>query len=138
MIAEREDLDLIEMDYGDGIPVCIIENYSKFTFRIIKKEKKAKKNQKKSETREIKFTPCTGLNDMRVKQNKINEFLGNGDKVKVTVRFRGRESKNLDLGKRIFDQVKVDLLEGTHIEEIKSTDSKSQSIIVSMNKKRKN
>lgn len=124
------------MDYGNNISVCIVEDYSKFTFRIIKKEKKAKKNQKQSDTKEIKFTPCTGINDMRIKQNKINEFLKNGDKVKVTVRFRGRESGKLDSSNRIFDQVKVNLIEGAYIEENKSTDNKSQSIIISVNKKK--
>lgn len=103
--AEEEGLDLVEIAPQAKPPVCKIIDYGKFLYQKEKKAKEAKKNQVKTEIKEIKFGPKIGDNDFNYRVKHIIEFLEKGDKIKVTIRFRGRELAHTELGFRITDRV---------------------------------
>jgi translation initiation factor IF-3 len=108
-MAEEQEMDLVEIAAQSEPPVCKLMNYGKFLFEQKKKKAEAKKNQKQIQVKEIKFRPGTEEGDYQVKFKKIVEFLGEGDKVKVIIWFRGREVTHRELGVQILDRVKVDL-----------------------------
>ncbi|MEG0036067.1 MAG: translation initiation factor IF-3 [Oscillospiraceae bacterium] len=97
-IAIGKDLDLVKIAPGSVPPVCKIMDYGKFRFEQAKKDKEAKKNQHIVEIKEIRMSPSIGENDFNVKLRNAQKFLGDGDRVKVTVRFRGREMAHTNLG----------------------------------------
>lgn len=94
-LAYSKELDLVQISDGgkEGIPVCKIINFGKFKFEFLKKQKETAKKQRESmiKVKEIKFRPSTDDNDLRVKANKVNEFISEGDKVKIGITFKGRE-----------------------------------------------
>ncbi|WP_458863684.1 translation initiation factor IF-3 [Acidaminobacterium chupaoyuni] len=96
--AEEKGLDLVNISPKAVPPVCKIMDYGKFRFEQAKKEKEAKKNQRIVEIKEIRFSPKIDVHDFEVKAKNANKFLQNGDKVKVTVRFRGREMAHTGIG----------------------------------------
>lgn len=100
-IAVEKDQDLVKIAPGSNPPVCKIMDYGKFRFEQSKKEKEAKKNQHIVEVKEIRMSPGIGENDFNVKLRNAQKFLGEGDRVKVTVRFRGREMAHTDIGMRL-------------------------------------
>lgn len=97
-IAMEKDLDLVKIAPGSNPPVCKIMDYGKFRFEQSKKEKEAKKNQHIVEVKEIRMTPGIGENDFNVKLKSAQRFIRDGDRVKVSVRFRGREMAHINLG----------------------------------------
>jgi translation initiation factor IF-3 len=99
-IAIEKDLDLVKIAPGSNPPVCKIMDYGKFRFEQSKKEKEARKNQHIVEVKEIRMSPGIGENDFNVKLKNAQKFLREGDRVKVSVRFRGREMAHTDIGKR--------------------------------------
>ncbi len=107
--AQEARLDLVEISPNAEPPVCQIMDYGKFTFQQSKKAGEAKKKQKRINVKEIKFRPTTEKGDYDVKLRKLTEFLQKGDKVKVTMRFRGRELAHVDIGINMLDQLKKDL-----------------------------
>ena len=100
-MAEDQNLDLVMIAPTAKPPVCKIMDYHKFTYEQAKKEKEAKKNQKIITLKEIRFSPKTEEHDITIKSNKAREFLTDGDKVKVTVRFRGRKAAYAENGYKI-------------------------------------
>ena len=90
-MAKNEDLDLVEIVPNQKPPVCRIMDYGKYKYEQQKKESEARKKQKTIEVKEIKFRPNTDTHDYEVKMRSVTKFLDNGDKVKITMRFRGRE-----------------------------------------------
>ena len=96
--AEKAGLDLVMIAPKAEPPVCRVMDYGKFRFEQIKKEKEAKKNQKVVEVKEIRFSPKIDVNDFNTKLKAAQKFLTNGDKVKVSVRFRGREMAHTQIG----------------------------------------
>ena len=90
-LAEESDLDLVEIVPHADPPVCRLMNFGKFLFDLNKKKHAAKKKQKQVQVKEIKFRPATDEGDYQIKLRSLRKFLDNGDKVKVTLRFRGRE-----------------------------------------------
>ncbi len=106
--AEEAELDLVEISPTAQPPVCRIMDYGKFLFEKGKKEKEAKKKQKQIQIKEIKFRPVTEEGDYQVKLRNLIKFIEEGDKVKVTLRFRGREMAHQELGKKLLDKVKED------------------------------
>ncbi len=108
-IARERDLDLVEVSPMAVPPVCRLMDYGRFKYEQQKKENEARKRQKMSELKEIRMRPKTDDHDLAVKVRKVEEFLGEGDKVKVGVIFRGREMAHPDLGRRLLDQVIADL-----------------------------
>ena len=108
-IAQDADLDLVEIAPNATPPVCRVMDYGKFKFQQSKKAQVARKKQKLIHVKEIKFRPGTEEGDYQVKMRKIMEFLTNGDKTKVTVRFRGREMMHQELGGVLLDRIEKDL-----------------------------
>ena len=97
-------------------PVCKLMDYGKYKYQQAKKRDEAKKNQKQVQIKEIKFRPGTDEGDYQIKMRNINRFLADGDKVKVTLRFRGREMAHQQLGAQLLERVKEELAEVAQIE----------------------
>ena len=104
-IAKNEDLDLIEIAPNARPPVCKVMDIGKFKYDQQKKANKAKKKQKKIELKEIKLRPVTEIHDYNFKIKNAQKFLEKGDKVKFTVRFKGREMQHTDLGNKLMERI---------------------------------
>jgi len=107
--ADEAELDLVEIVPNSDPPVCRIMDYGKFLFEQSKKKHAAKRKQKQIQVKEVKFRPGTEDGDYRVKLRNITRFLTNGDKVKVTLRFRGRELAHQELGSRMLNRIEADM-----------------------------
>lgn len=107
-MAEEVGLDLVEISPNAEPPVCKIMDFGKYKYEQQKKESEARKKQKTIEVKEIKFRPNTDRHDYDVKMRSVVKFLDNGDKVKITMRFRGREMAHQDLGRRLLERVEED------------------------------
>jgi translation initiation factor IF-3 len=110
-------LDLVEISPHAEPPVCRIMDYGKFRFEASKKLQQSRKKQKQTQVKEIKFRPGTDIGDYNIKLRKLTEFLDVGDRVKVTLRFRGREMAHQELGMEMMDRLKVDLEELAVVEQ---------------------
>jgi translation initiation factor IF-3 len=108
-IANEANLDLVEISPNADPPVCRVMDYGKFRFEESKKLQIAKKKQKQTQVKEIKFRPGTDIGDYKIKLRKLISFLGEGDRTKVTLRFRGREMAHQELGLELLQRVKADL-----------------------------
>lgn len=108
-MADDVGLDLVEISPNASPPVCKIMDFGKFKYETQKKEAEARKKQKIIEVKEVKFRPNTDTNDYDVKMRNVFKFLDNGDKVKVTLRFRGREMAHLNLGRELLERVAADV-----------------------------
>ncbi|WP_429085276.1 translation initiation factor IF-3 [Brassicibacter mesophilus] len=100
-IADEKKLDLVKIAPNAKPPVCRIMDFGKYKYELAKKEKEARKNQKVINIKEIRMTPSIEDNDLNVKAKKASQFLKDGDKVKVSVRFRGREMGHTDIGREV-------------------------------------
>ena len=116
-IAEDAGLDLVEISPNAEPPVCRVMDYGKFRFEQNKKLQIAKKKQKQIHVKEVKFRPGTDIGDYQVKLRNLNRFLGDGDKAKITVRFRGREMAHRELGMELLKRVEKDLEELAVVEQ---------------------
>ena len=105
-MAEDVGLDLVEVSPNAKPPVCKILDHGKFKFEAQKKAAKAKKKQKVIDIKELKFRPNIDINDFNIKIKSIKKFLGAGDKVKISLRYRGREMAHRDLGIKVLERVK--------------------------------
>ena len=103
-MAEERELDLVKIAPNATPPVCKIMDYGKFRFEQLKKEKEAKKNQHVVEVKEIRMSPSIDTNDFATKVKSAQKFLKDGNRVKVTVRFRGREMAHTSLGEQLLSQ----------------------------------
>ncbi len=110
-LANEAGLDLVEISPNANPPVCKIMDFGKFKYEQQKRDSEARKKQKIIETKEVKFRPNTDTHDYDVKMRNVFKFLENGDKVKVTLRFRGREMAHLDLGRKLLHRVADDITE---------------------------
>ena len=108
-IAYGEQLDLVEVSPNTEPPVCKIMDFGKYKYSKQKKDSLAKKKQKTIDTKEVKFRPGTGIHDYQVKLRNVCRFLEDGDQVKVTLRFRGREMAHQELGRDVLERVKDDV-----------------------------
>jgi translation initiation factor IF-3 len=115
--AEEAELDLVEISPNAEPPVCRIMDYGKFLFEENKKKHAAKKKQKQIQVKEIKFRPGTDIGDYQVKLRNLIKFLNNGDRVKVTMRFRGREMAHQELGLQMLQRLEGDLEEYGTVEQ---------------------
>jgi translation initiation factor IF-3 len=115
-IAAAAGLDLVEIAPGSKPPVCKILDFGRFKYQAQKKAAEARKKQKTIEIKEIKMRPNIDVHDYEVKMRSIRRFFEEGDKVKVTLRFRGREMAHQELGMRLLQQVKDDTLEIAKVE----------------------
>jgi translation initiation factor IF-3 len=115
-MAVEAGLDLIEISPNADPPVCKIGDYGKFKYEAQKKANEARKKQKVIEVKEIKLRPGIDDHDYDVKMRQMRQFLGEGDKVKVTLRFRGREMAHQDLGVKVLERVRDELADLSKIE----------------------
>lgn len=115
--AQRLGLDLVEVSPQTDPPVCKILDYGKFKYQAQKKRVEAKKNQKVITIKEIKFRPVTDSNDYMIKRKAIERFLADGDKVKVTMRFRGREMAHHEIGLKLLERLQEELTEIAKVEQ---------------------
>ncbi|MCR4623817.1 MAG: translation initiation factor IF-3 [Alphaproteobacteria bacterium] len=121
MVKAREaGLDLVEVAPQAKPPVCKIINYGKLKYELQKKKSEAKKKQKVIEVKEVKLTPSIGEHDYQVKMNNVKRFIGDGNKVKITLRFRGREISHKEIGENLLSRVLSDT------QEIAKCDGKPQ------------
>ncbi len=102
-LAREADLDLVKIAPNAKPPVCKIVDYGKFRYEQMRREKEAKKKQKVTEVKEIRLSPNIDMNDLNTKANMAKKFLAKGDKVKVSLRFRGREMAHVNVGRQILD-----------------------------------
>ena len=115
-IAEDRGLDLVLVSPNPDNPVCKLLDYSKYKFEMAKRAKEAKKNQKTIETKEVRLSPNIDKHDLEVKAKMANKFINSGNKVKVTMRFRGRELNFINQGKEIMNNFQ-ELIENSQIEK---------------------
>jgi translation initiation factor IF-3 len=130
-IARERDLDLVEVSPMAAPPVCKLMDYGRFKYEQAQKEREARRNQKTFELKEIRMKPHTDTHDLAVKVRKIQEFLGEGDKVKVGVQFRGRELAHPELGRNLLEKIIADLKGIATIERAPLMEGKLMSMIVS-------
>jgi translation initiation factor IF-3 len=116
-MAEEQGLDLVEISPNAEPPVCRVMDYGKFLYEDSKSKAAARKSQKKIQVKEIKFRPGTDIGDYNIKLRKLREFLENGDKTKVTIRFRGREMAHKELGRNLLRRIQADLEEFAAVEQ---------------------
>jgi len=135
-IAEEANLDLVEISPNAEPPVCRIMDYGKFRFEENKKLQTARKKQKQIQVKEIKFRPGTDIGDYNIKLRKLVSFLEEGDRVKVTLRFRGREMAHQELGMELLQRVRTDLDECGTVEQEPKMEGR-QMVMVLAPKRRK-
>ena len=128
--AREEGLDLIEISPNANPPVCKIMDMGKYKYDMQKKASKAKKNQKKVELKEIKLRPVTEVHDYTFKIKNAQKFLAKGDKVKFTIKFKGRELQHVNLGNELMDKIKVDMENIGKIESQPKFDGKQMIMVV--------
>ena len=128
--AEEKNLDLVLVAPNATPVVCKIMNYGKYKFEQAKKEKESRKNQKAVETKEIRVTPNIGDHDFSFKCKNARGFLESGNKVKFTVRFRGRELNNVKLGEEVLNKFAEELSEISNIEKKPHLEGKSMFLIL--------
>jgi len=116
-LAEQEGMDLVEIAPQASPPVCRIMDWGKFRFEESKKAQAQKKKQKQIQVKEVKFRPGTDAHDYDVKMRNLRRFIEEGDKVKVTLRFRGREMAHQDLGRDLLKRVEGDLESEATVEQ---------------------
>jgi len=133
--ARGEGLDLVEVSPMADPPVCRIMDFGKYLFELNKKAQSAKRKQKQVHVKEIKFRPGTDQGDYQVKLRKLVEFLENGDKTKVTLRFRGREMAHQDLGAKLLARVREDLDEIGVVEQMPQLEGRQMIMVMSPKKK---
>ncbi|NQV56004.1 MAG: translation initiation factor IF-3 [Rhodospirillales bacterium] len=128
--AERSGLDLVEISPDADPPVCKVLDYGKFKYEAQKKKSEARKKQKIIEVKEIKMRPGIEEHDYQVKMRAINRFLDDGDKVKVTLRFRGREMTHQQLGAKVLERVRIDLEALVKVEQFPKMEGRQMTMVL--------
>jgi len=129
-IAEQRGLDLMEVAPNAVPPVCRIVDYGKFRYEQTKKDREARKNQKQAELKEVRLKPKTDDHDLEVKAKQARKFLLAGDKVKFTVRFRGREIFHPDIGREMLEQMAEDLRDVATVEQRPLMEGRALSLML--------
>ena len=128
--AASSALDLVEIVPTGEPPVCRVMDFGKFLFDQNKKRHAAKKKQKQIQVKEVKFRPGTDIGDYQIKLRNLRRFLENGDKVKVTLRFRGREMAHQELGAQMLDRVESDLEELGNVEQYPKLEGRQMVMVI--------
>ncbi len=134
-MAQDSGLDLVEIQPNADPPVCRIMDYGKFKFELQKKANLAKKKQKQIEIKEMKFRPGTDDGDFQVKMRAIRRFLEEGDKVKINLRFRGRELAHIDIGDAMLTRIAKEVGEDAVVEQRSRVEGRVMSMMISPKKK---
>ena len=133
-LADEVGLDLVEVSPNADPPVCKLLDYGKFKYEAQKKANEARKRQKTIDVKEIKMRPTIDDHDYQVKMRSIVRFIGDGDKVKVTMRFRGREMVHQDLGMKVLDRVRDDLGDTAKIEQFPKVEGRQMTMVMAPTK----
>lgn len=128
--AKDVDLDLIEISNAGPVPVCKILDAGKYKYEVQKRRQEAKKKQKVVEVKEIKFTPNIGDNDYAFKMRNARKFLQEGNKVKFTIRFRGREMSYQDLGGDVLKRAETEIADIAKVEMAPKVEGRNMSMLV--------
>jgi translation initiation factor IF-3 len=134
-MAEEQNVDLVEIAPLAVPPVCKLMDYGKFRYREQKKAHEAKLKQKQIQVKEIKFRPGTDEGDYKIKLGKLIQFLEEGDKAKVTLRFRGREMAHQEFGVRLLERVKADLQAVGLVEQFPKLEGRQMVMVLAPKKK---
>lgn len=135
-MAEEADVDLVEIAPNAQPPVCRLMDYGKFRYQEQKKAQEMKARQKVVQVKEVKFRPATDENDYQTKLRALRRFLGDGDKAKVTLRYRGREMAHQDLGAQIMERIRTDLAEEAQIEQNLKLEGRQMIMVLAPKKKK--
>ncbi|AKX45762.1 translation initiation factor IF-3 [Thiopseudomonas alkaliphila] len=135
-LAEEARLDLVEISADANPPVCRVMDYGKHLFEKKKQQAQARKNQKQVQVKEIKFRPGTDSGDYQVKLRNLIRFLEDGDKAKVSLRFRGREMAHQELGMELLKQVENDLADYGTVEQFPKMEGRQLIMVIAPKKKK--
>jgi translation initiation factor IF-3 len=133
--AKEVSLDLVEVSPNAEPPVCRIMDFGKYLFEMKKKSQSGKAKTKQVHVKEIKFRPGTEEGDYKIKLRKLSEFLENGDRTKITLRFRGREMAHQDLGAKLLKRVEQDLAELGTVEQFPKLEGRQLVMLIMPKKK---
>ena len=133
-LAQEAELDLVKIAPTAKPPVCKIIDYGKFKYEQVRKEKEAKKKQKVVEVKEIRLSPNIDTNDLNTKMNATRKFIAKGNKVKVTLRFRGREMAHMQSSKHILDDFAEQLADVATVEKAPKLEGRSISMVLTEKK----
>ena len=136
-MAQKDTLDLVEISPDSNPPVCKVMDYGKHVFDIKKKAAQQKKKQKQTQVKEIKFRPGTDVGDYQIKLRNLIKFLENGDKTKITLRFRGREMAHQELGMEMMKRVEADLSELAQVEQFPKLEGRQMTMVLAPLSKKK-
>jgi translation initiation factor IF-3 len=128
--AEQAGLDLVEIAPLADPPVCKILDFGKYKYEEQKRKNEARKKQKVIEIKEIKMRPSIDDHDYQIKMRSVVKFLGEGDKVKVTLRFRGRELVHQELGVKVLERVRDDLVELGKVEQFPKMEGRQMTMVI--------
>ena len=131
-IAEEAELDLVKIAPTAKPPVCKIVDYSRYKYEQLRREKEAKKKQKTVEIKEIRLTPNIDTNDLNTKVNSARKFITKGDRVKVTLRFRGREMAHMSASKHILDDFAENLSDIAVVEKAPKVEGRSMTMFLTV------
>jgi len=129
-IAFQASLDLVEISPNADPPVCKVLDYGKFEYEAQKKANEARKKQKVIDVKEIKMRPGIDEHDYQVKMRSVKRFLDDGDKVKLTIRFRGREMAHQELGMKVLDRVREEVDELAKVEQFPRTEGRLMTMVI--------
>jgi translation initiation factor IF-3 len=129
-LARESDLDLVEVAPNSDPPVCRVLDYGKLRYLTSKKERESRKGQKSTDLREVRFRPNIGSHDLESKTRKVKELINDGAKVKLTVRFRGREAAHQQLGLSVLKRVADELRDEVRLEKAPSMEGRALSMIL--------
>ena len=133
-IADEQGLDLVKISPQANPPVCKLMDYGKYRFEQSKREKEARKNQHVVEIKEIRMSPGIDVGDFNVKLKNAQKFLADGDRVKVAVRFRGREMAHTDIGKKLLDRFAEQCAEVANVDKGAKLEGRNMSMFLSPKK----
>lgn len=134
-LAEENDVDLVEIAPTADPPVCRLMDYGKFKYQEQKRQQEARARQKVIQVKEVKFRPGTDEGDYQVKLRNLRRFIEDGDKAKVTLRFRGREMAHQDLGMRVLERVRDDLGELVQVEAMPKLEGRQMVMVLAPRRK---
>ena len=129
-LADQAGLDLVEISPNASPPVCKIMDFGKYKYEQQKRESEARKKQKIIEVKEVKFRPGTDTHDYEVKMRSVLKFLEKGDKVKITLRFRGREMAHQDLGRDLLHRVAEDVKDHGKVENMPKMEGRQMTMMI--------
>jgi translation initiation factor IF-3 len=134
-LAQEAGMDLVEIQPNAEPPVCRIMDFGKFKFDQQKKAHAARKKTKQVEIKELKFRPTTDVGDYQIKMRNLRRFLAEGDKVKITIRFRGREMAHQELGRAMVDKISADIAEEAVVEQYPRMEGRLMVMMIAPKKK---